>query len=478
LEKINRRRFLGYSALGTASLGTGLSVSGCSKDFSRSTEHPNIILITADDMGWKDLSCYGNRNIETKNIDRLATEGVKFTNAFVVSSSCSPSRAAILTGQYPHTNQVTALTHRHKTRALNPFYKTLPAQLSKAGYNTGLMGKWHISPYLPTSWYGYHERMTGLGLSKGDWVVDKAEKAINYIDRNRDNRFYLEINFLQNHRIDHGQFYEAPNHPVDWQKVQVPDYWALPDWDDIRKDAARYYSQTLQMDAIIGEILDHLDSSGLSENTMVVFLSDNGAPYPGNKLTLYDRGIGTPLLIRWPTKIGAHTQVESLVNSIDIMPSILEACGLEIPEQVQGQSFWEHATGKRKDALHEAIFTEMTDHVFYIPTRSVRTREWKYIRNYSDIGFGLDELDLTPWAHKLCDLPNHPWKKPRIQEELYFLPDDPNEQVNLADQTEHLKILEYTRKLLDDHMQQTDDPFLGKPFTHDYSSREYEMPKE
>ncbi len=478
IKKISRRDFLVNTGLGAAAMGSALSVSGCDNSFSTDTELPNIILITADDLGWKDVSCFGNNDIKTQNIDRLASEGVKFTNAFVVSSSCSPSRAALLTGQYPHTNGVTALTHRYKTKSLMPFYTTLPTLLEKAGYNTGLMGKWHVAPYLPSSWYGYNKRMTGLGLSKGDWVVDKADKAINFIENNKQNRFYLEINFLQNHRIDHGKFYQAPNHPVNWENIHVPEYWALPDWDDIRKDAAKYYSQTLQMDAIIGSILNHLDKTGLADNTMVVFLSDNGAPYPGNKMTLYDRGTGTPVIMRWPEKIKKGTRVTNLMNSIDVMPTILEACGLDIPPDLQGKSFWKHATGEQDNELHEAVFTEMTHHVFYLPTRSARTRNWKYIRNYSDIALGVDELDLTEWAHKLCDLPDQPWKKPRIKEELYFLPDDPNEQKNLISSDSNLKDLERMRMLLDDHMKKTDDPFFGKPFTQDYNSRDYDMPKE
>ena len=467
-SKFSRREFLTKAGLAATVVGSTSTVSGCDSNYSTNPECPNIILITADDMGWKDLSCFGNRNIKTKHIDRLASGGVKFTNAFVVSSSCSPSRAALLTGQYPHTNNVTGLTHRHKLKSLRPFYATLPSLLGQAGYNTGLMGKWHISPYLPTSWYGYNKRMTGLGLSKGDWVVNKADEAIHFIENNLQNRFYLEINFLQNHRINHGKLYEAPDFPVNWEDVHIPEYWALPDWPEIRKDIAKYYSQTLQMDSIIGEILDFLQQKGLSDNTMVVFLSDNGAPYPGNKLTLYDRGTGTPLLIRWPEKIKGGTEVTSLMNSIDIMPTILEACGLDSPSELEGKSFWKHATGQQENELHEAVFTEMTHHVNYLPTRSARTRRWKYIRNYSDVALGLDELDLTEWAQKLCDLPSQPWKKPRVKEELYFLPDDANEQNNLAYNSENLKDLEKMRQLLDEHMKKTKDPFFGKPFTNDY----------
>jgi arylsulfatase A-like enzyme len=149
----NRREFLKLAAAAASTSALG----GCSRfrRYSRDENRPNIIMITADDMGGKDLSCYGNQNIQTINIDKLAEGGVKFTNAFVVSSSCSPSRAALITGQYPHTNGVNALTHLNPLKSLRPFYQTLPSILKEAGYNTAIMGKWHVSPFLPVSWYGY-----------------------------------------------------------------------------------------------------------------------------------------------------------------------------------------------------------------------------------------------------------------------------------------------------------------------------------
>lgn len=473
-KEMNRREFLKDVALLAAATGTVAGMApflGCGKSFTDNPDLPNIILITADDLGWKDLSCYGNRDINTPKIDRLAWEGVRFTNAFVVAPSCSPSRASLITGQYPHTNGVTALTHRYMTKQLSPFHTTMPELLKKAGYNTALQGKWHVAPYMPVSWFGYQEHLSGM-LPK-TWHINDAIKPVEFIRNNSNNRFYLELNFQQNHRDDYGEFAFDPDFPVDPEKISVPDYYTLPDWLEIRKDLAKYYSQTLKMDKIIGDILTALDQVELAENTMVIFVSDNGPPYPGNKMTLYDRGTGTPLMVRWPRRLKAGTTVRHLVNSIDIMPTVLEAASVSVPEDVQGKSFLSMMTDRDSEPTHKAVFTEMTYHVHYLPTRAVRTEQYKYIKNYSDIAMGLDQLNHKEWAHTLCEKPNQPWKRPRPEEELYDLKKDPHEQKNLAENPKYTPVLDKMRSLLKEHQQQTKDPYLGKSFTHDYDAAMY-----
>jgi arylsulfatase A-like enzyme len=427
---------------------------------------PNIILITADDLGWKELGCCGNPDVSTPNIDRLAREGVRFTNAFVVASSCSPSRASLITGQYPHTNGVTALTHHRPTKMLSPFHRTFPELLKESGYRTALQGKWHVAPYLPSFWYGYDERLSGI-LASGFKIHDSKE-AVDFISRNRGGRFHLELNFMQNHRDDDGEFHFASGFPVDPDEIRVPEYWALPDSPGIREDIARYYSQTMEMDALVGEVLQSLDDLGLADDTIVIFLSDNGPPYPGNKRTLYDRGTGTPLLVRWPEALEPGRVVDHLVSSIDIMPTILEALGIAIPDDVEGRSFLAMMRSDDAPATGDAVFSEMTSHVQHIPTRAVRTRRWKYIRNYSDTALGLGQNHDDDWAQRLSELPNQPWKRPRVEEELFHLEDDPHEQTNLAGDALHAEQLRVMRSLLRRHMIDTRDPLLDRPFTHDF----------
>lgn len=472
-ENISRKKFIKDAAIMGGSFSVLSGLASCSqKEFSKDPDKPNVIMITADDLGWKDLSCYGNRYIDTPNIDRLSKEGVLFERAFVVTSSCAPSRASLITGQYPHTNGVNGLTHIYKTRSLSPFHYTLPEALSGAGYNTALMGKWHVSPYLPTSWYGYNERLSGM-FPKDFWIND-ISKAVDYIKKNKNNRFYLELNFMQNHRDAYGEFSMDPDFPVDPEKIKIPEYWNLPQWEEIKEEVARFFSQTMKMDFFIGKVLDTLDQLNLTENTIVVFISDNGPPYPGNKMSLYDRGVATPLLVRWPKKVNAKQKRKPMIESIDIMPTILEAVGIEPGPSIEGRSFLPLITGNGDQYKEkENIFCEMTNHVEYIPTRSVRTDRYKYIRNYSNIAFGLDQNAHMPWAHRLVQREDQPWIKPRLMEELYDLKKDPKERKNLVYDESYGSVLKDMQKRLDDHMKESKDPYLGKPFTYDYDPSRY-----
>lgn len=456
---------------GTSALWVALCCLACGAPrYATDPDLPNVVLIVADDLGWLDPSSYGNPNLQTPHIDRLAEEGLRFTGAFVTASSCSPSRASIVTGQYPHTNGVTALAHLHLRATLSPFHDTLADLLSAAGYRTGLAGKWHISPFLPTGWYGYDERMGGVV----DMWIHEPDAILDFIRRSRGHRFYLEINFMDTHRDYAGNFDFDPDFPVDPDGLRIPEYMQLPDWPEIRLELAKFYSKAMKMDAMIGAVLATLDELDLAENTLVLFLSDNGPPFPGNKMTLYDRGIATPMIVRWPARLPAGRVRHALVSTIDVLPTILEASGRQVPDWVQGRSFLPLLAAGAADRHRDAVFAEMTHHVEYIPTRAVRTERWKYIRNYSDIAIGLDQLHHMEWAHRLCGRPDQPWKRPRVPEELYDLLVDPNEQRNLIGDPAGQAILEEMRRRLDAHMEETADPFLGAPFTRDHDPRAYE----
>lgn len=483
--KLTRRSFLGMTAKGIAVVSTGAGfvplLEGCapgSSDSGNGEEFDadenglpapkNVILITADDLGWKDLACYGNSEISTPNIDRLANEGVRFENAFVTASSCSPSRATFITGQYPHTNGVDGLTTTYPEKSLPPGYKTLPSILKEAGFKTAIEGKWHVAGFEDTADYGYGERLGSII----EMIIASADKTVEFIERNRDERFYLEINYLNNHRdVFSGGFEFDPDFPVDPESVSVPEYWRLPNWPEIRLEVAQFYSQTMKMDHMIGQVLKTLDDLGLAQETMVIFVSDNGPPFPGNKMTLYDRGIGTPLIVRWPEAMVGGTD-GNLISTVDLAPTILDALGLPTPTAMQGGSFVSLLSDPGSKPTRVAIYAEMTYHVKYLPTRAVRNLKWKYIRNYSDNPVGLDQCSHMEWAQRLVEQPDQPWTSPRVPEELYDLENDPHEQNNLAEDRQYLDVLEHMQQLLDRHMEETGDPFLGKPFTHDYEEPE------
>jgi len=474
---MKRRQFISTvskAAAASVCLGMSPSLSYGQVKSSADGDHPNIVLFVADDLGWKDLGCYGDAQAITPNIDRLAGEGVRFTNAFVAASSCSPSRTSIITGQYPHTNGVTGLTHVRKRLMLSPFATTLPEVLSENGYNTAIEGKWHVAPYFPTGWYGYRNRLSGM-LPKDFWIKS-SDKALRFIEENKNNAFYLELNYMDTHRLDSGEFEFADGFPVSPEDIEVPEYYTLPDWPEIRTEVAKLYSNASKMDMMIGKVLAKLEEVGIAEKTLVCFVSDNGPPFPGNKMTLYDRGIGTPFIMRWPGKIPAGTVNENLMSTVDIMPTFLEAAGCLVPRDVQGQSVLSLAEGIGTDPVRDAVFAEMTYHVNYLPMRAVRTTKWKYIRNYSDDAVGLDQCAHMEWARRVCELPNQGWIRPRVPEELYDLTNDPNEQQNLVADPAYEQALEALRKRLDAHMRTTQDPFLGKEFEKNYSPRDFTWP--
>jgi len=475
-NRLTRRDFLKATAGGMALSMTGGLLplaSGCGEAESgdpNATAPPvempdNIIVLTADDLGWHDLSCYGNRDIETPNIDRLANEGVKFDNAFVTASSCSPSRACLITGQYPHTNGVDGLTTTYPGKSLAKGYRTLPGMLRRAGYNTYIEGKWHVAPFFNPYHYGYNQGLGCLLASE----IQTADRTLEFLEANKDNRFYMEINYMNNHRDSFsGEFDFDPDFPISPNEVSIPAYYHLPDWPEIRLELAKYYSQTLKMDFLIGQLLDKLDELGLTEKTMVLFVSDNGPPWPGNKMTLYDRGVGEPLLVRWPQWTGGGSTCAHPVSTVDIMPTILEGLGLPIPEPLQGVSFLSLLQNTKAPPTRDAVFAEMTWHVDYLPTRMIRCGQWKFIKNYSDLPVGLDQCADMEWAQRLAELPDQPWTQPRVPEELYDLNVDANEQRNLVDDPAYRQVYLQMRQRLRDHMAQTEDPYLDAPFTRDY----------
>jgi len=446
---IGRRRFVSLALQATALpiLYSATSPFAKRRPVPENRDAPNILFITSDDVGWKDLSCYGNENIQTTHLDRLAAEGMLLENAFGVTSSCSSARASWMTGQYVHTHGVDGLAHLYPFRQLSPFANTLAKELSRRGYRTGIQGKWHAAPYLPRSLYGYEFPLNSVF----DIQIDDTSAIKEFLRDEDPSPFYLELNFMQTHRDLSGHFEQDPAFRVDPRRIEVPSYMGLPDWPQIREDLALYYGQLLKMDALIGEVLNELRQLGLEERTVVLFVSDNGAPYPGNKMTLYDRGIGTPLLVRYPRLLAGGVRVADLVSTIDIMPTLLELSGSNLPAGIEGRSFVPSLEGRGAHRSH--VFGEMNYHVKHVPMKAVRTSRWKYIVNLSQDAIGLDDLEATPWAQELVKLQDQPWIEERPRQELYDLARDPQEKHNLAGEVAHRVVARNLHDLLTEEFQ-------------------------
>jgi N-sulfoglucosamine sulfohydrolase len=440
--RFGRRQFLAGSAALAASAPFIAGAAGRS---------PNVIVITADDLGWQELGVMGNPDVKTPNLDRLAGEGALFTHNFVCAASCSPSRASIMTGQAPHSVGVLGLTHQHPQYQMSARVPTLARSLLHAGYATAIFNKWHVAPYKPVQPFGYQAWIDQVGI-KG------PEHVNNFIRLHRRRPFFLELNFTQPHRISDGSFHQHPDFPVDPESIHVPEYWRLPDWPEIREDVAGYYSQIASMDHIIGRIVERLDAEGLSENTLIAFISDNGAPYPGCKTTCYDPGIGSPLILRWPGGISAGRRIDDLTSAIDLMPTCLDAAGVSVPETVQGVSLLGLARGE-SGPVHEEVFSEITYHVIYTPMRSIRTRRHKYIENLSADPTMLDQNKRFDWAQRVARLPGQTCCVPRPPEELFDLDADPREEKNLAADPTAAELMAGLRDRLHRWRQETRDPF-------------------
>jgi len=418
---------------------------------------PNIIFITADDLGWTTLPAYGNPYIETPAFERLVREGALYRRAFNACSSCSSSRATFATGQYPHTHGVTGLVHRFPSLSLPPEVPTVASLLADAGYITALQGKWHVSTAGPLE-YGYVEVLNPGGDSSHGIADESA--AVEFIARHVSQPFYLELNFMQTHLRSDGTWAMDPDFPVDPEAVLPLDEWVLPDWPEIRDAVARYFSQVRRMDAIVGQILAALDELGLTDRTLVAFLSDNGAPFPGTKKTLHDRGVGTPLIFRWPSTIAAGRVIEELVTTVDLPPTLLAAADVPVPEQMQGASRLEELRGGPIRGGTE-VFSEIDRHSEPIPSRSIRVEGWRYIRNLDETPLGLGQLTGVEWAQRVAELPEHPWNLPRVPAELYDLEVDPHEQTNVVDDPAYADVRADLHERLRRWMEATGDPALA-----------------
>lgn len=386
---------------------------------------PNILVFLADDVSWQDFGCYGNDGIRTPNIDLLAKEGLRFTHAFLTTSSCSPTRISVLTGKYPHA---TGAEDLHMP--LPADQKFVPTYLKQKGYFTGHMRKTHYGPN---------------GNKQFDWYSKNFDFA-QFLDKCGRRPFFMWVGFSDAHRPYKKGALDPPHDPA---KVKVPPY--LADTPQTRADLALYYDEIGRMDVNIGRMLAELRKRGRLDNTLVVFFADNGMPFPRAKGTAYDSGIGTPLVVRWPTSIKSGSVHRDLASVIDLAPTFLDVAGIEKPADMQGRSLLPILKDPTKSG-RQMIFAERNWHNCDEHLRTVRTQRYKLIRNaYLNVPYGNPaDCSRCPSWHSLLD-----WKSagklsaaqtglfrvPRPRLELYDLEKDPWETVNLAASAEHAAVV-------------------------------------
>ena len=428
---------------------------------------PNIVLIIADDMGWDDCGAYGHPRIRTPNIDRLAAEGMRFTNAFLTASSCSPSRASIITGRYPHNTDAEQLHW-----PLPAEQRTFVELLKDAGYWTAAVGKWHLGDAVKNRFHRVHEAdVSGFQLptdkdaSKRAMVARERSGCEHWVStlrsRPKDRPFFLWLASLDPHRDYEPGIIANPHRRED---VRVPPY--LPDVSEVREELALYYDEIARLDSYVGKVLEELKEQGIEEDTFVLFISDNGRPFPRDKTTLYDGGIKTPWLVRWPQRIQGGSVCTQLVSSIDIAPTVLTLAGIDIPSCFQGRSFASLLTDP-KSKIREYIYAEDHWHDYEDLGRAVRSIRYKYIHNdYPDLpatppadvgrSHTFDAMRRLRAQGKLNENQMACFAKPRPVEELYDVINDPHEMHNLVDDPRYADVLKEHRRALSDWSQRTD----------------------
>jgi arylsulfatase A-like enzyme len=431
-NKLSRREFL----KSTAAIGTAAALGCAPKEGPLEARKPNIIYIMADDLGYGDLGCYGQQVIMTPRLDAMALEGLKFTQCYTGSTVCAPSRSVLMTGQHTgHTTVrgnfgvggVKGLGGGDGRVPLAAEDKTVAEVLKQAGYVTGMTGKWGLGEpettghpnsqgfdeflgylnqrrahtYYPD--YIWHNREKVVlegnqGDQKKDYVHDRfTEFALDFVKRHKDETFFLYLPYT----IPHSRY-------------EIPDYGPYKDkpWTDDEKTHA---AMITRMDGDIGRLLDLVKELGLDNDTLIFFCSDNGAaqrwegrfdssgPLRGRKRDLYEGGIRTPMIVRWPGKVPANAVSEQVWMFQDVLPTLADVGGAAPPENIDGVSVLDTLLGREQFLGDRMLYWEFFESGFQ---QAVRWKNWKGIRLESglplelyDLSVDIDESDNIAAAH-------------------------------------------------------------------------------
>jgi len=434
---------------GFARVIRALMLAAMSARISAQADLPNIILIIGDDIS-PDFSCFGG-DAYTPNIDRLAAGGIRFENAYVTASSCSPSRCSIITGRYPHN---TGAPELHMDLPKGQFM--FPQALKESGYHCVLYGKNHMGEYVKQAFNEFYE------IPYAEDPTGAARWVQCLQERPKDQPFFMWFAAYDAHRpweADPGGV------PVDPMKIRLPA--GVPDTPAAREDMAAYLVEVQRFDRYIGNTVDELKKQGVFENTLLIVLGDNGRPFPRSKTTLYDDGMKTPLVIHWPAgQIVAGAVSSSLISTIDLAPAVLEAAGLPVPPQVQGLSLLP-ACRNPELKIRETIFGERNWHVQRACARMLRQGDYLYIRDFSPQFYSFQMVDHKDGAYaellrlkaegKLTPEQAEEFSTRRPPEHLFNVATDPNQLHNLAGNPENKALLEFFRRTLSDWQVRTGD---------------------
>jgi arylsulfatase A-like enzyme len=459
MKNINRRDFLSLAAGG--SIAAAMSLTGCDPDFSErrraAKRQPNIIMLVTDDHRADAMGCAGNPIIQTPNMDDLAANGVRFTNAFVTTSICCSSRASIFTSQWTSRHGITDFATHFSEEALARAY---PMLLKQAGYRIGLIGKYGVGPKkdLPIDKYDYWKGFPGQGKyehkdENGNYkhlTQIMGEQAIEFLQGcSQEQPFCLSVSFKAPHVQDsdprqfiydraYSELYKdiaiptpetaAPRYfdalPEFLRDSEARRRWEIrfPDNEKFQESVRSYYRLITGVDVVIGKIRDHLKQLDLDDNTVIILTGDNGF-YLGEyglagKWFPHELSIRVPLLVYDPRAAAKHRGLapDQMALNVDIAPTILELANLPVPQQMQGQSLVPLLKGKDPVWRYEFFYEHPFEHKTIAKSVALRTKRYKYAR-YIDYDY----------------------------EELYDLQNDPAETINLAKDDKYKDILTFLR---------------------------------
>ena len=424
-----RRRFLQSSSLLTSGLlfSRNLPAAG--------DKQPNILWISAEDIS-PDLGCYGDSYASSPNVDKLATQGVRFTRCFSICGVCAPSRTASITGMYPTT---IGAMHMRSRAVPPPEVKCFPEYLRAAGY------------------YCTNNSKTDYQFEPPFTAWDESSSKAHWRSRSKDQPFFAVFNLTVSHessirmpesRRERGGDRVPPGMRHDPAKAELPPYY--PDTPLVRKDWATYHDNITAMDMQAADILRQLEDDGLADDTIVFFWGDHGRGLPRAKRWIYDSGLQVPLIVRWPGVIEPGSVEENLVSFIDFGPTVLSLAGVDVPAHMQGRPF----LGGRKAPPREYIYAarDRMDEAYEL-IRAVRDKRYKYLRNYMpEVTYAqhisyMDEMPtMQEWRRlhaegKLEGPQKLFFSETKPVEELYDTEADPHEVDNLAESPAHQQVL-------------------------------------
>jgi len=398
---------------------------------------PNVVLLTWHDAGdW--FGCYGHKTVQTPHVDRLAAEGVRFTESFSACAICSPSRAAIMTGRFCQNNGVMSLTNTVFQNRIHPDIPHLGARLKKLGYRSALFGVQHecahehvhevIQP---------DEQFATQPWPNGDLLKEYVHRWIS--DRAGDNQpFYAQIGTFDAHL---GRFFtdQPPREDEHYPPVQdtTAGLATTPYLEGSEADTAcigTLQGQLHRGDRVIGAVLDALAEAGLAENTLVIMCVDHGVGLSRAKTTCYDAGTRVGWIMRWPGQIPPGREVSAMSTHVDVLPTVWDLLGQETLPGMDGISLADHVRGSTDEEVHDAVFSHMVE-----ATRSIRTRRFRLVRNFRlprvPVGQKGDCAQLHHGFENPFEMPDNETATPSDEFpllELYDLEKDPHELHNVA----------------------------------------------